>query len=126
MSETPLASIVVTTYNQERSLPVTLDSLLAQKTAFPFEIVVGEDCSKDGTRSVLAEYARRYPEVIRPVYNEHNLGILGNYVSTLRQCRGKYISGCAGDDSWNDPEKLQLQVDIMERIRRSAWSIRTC
>ena len=48
MSATPLASIVVTTYNQEHSLPVTLDSLLAQKTSFPFEIVVGEDCSKDG------------------------------------------------------------------------------
>lgn len=114
MSAAPLASIVVTTYNQEQSLPVTLDSLLAQKTSFPFEIVVGEDCSKDGTRAVLADYAQRYPEVIRPVYNEHNLGILENYVSTLRQCRGKYIAGCAGDDFWNDPEKLQLQVDIME------------
>jgi len=107
MSAAPLASIVVTTYNQEQSLPVTLDSLLAQKTSFPFEIVVGEDCSKDGTRAVLADYAQRYPEVIRPAYNEHNLGILGNYVSTLRQCRGKYIAGCAGDDFWNDPEKLQ-------------------
>lgn len=115
MSETPLASIVVTTYNQEQSLPVTLDSLLAQKTSFPFEIVVGEDCSQDGTRSVLAEYAGMYPDRIRPIYNEHNLGILGNYVSTLRQCRGKYIAGCAGDDFWNDPEKLQLQVDIMEK-----------
>ena len=115
MSETPLASIVVTTYNQEHLLPVTLDSLLTQKTSFPFEIVVGEDCSKDGTRSVLAEYAGKYPDRIRPIYNEHNLGILGNYVSTLRQCRGKYIAGCAGDDSWYDPEKLQLQVDIMEK-----------
>ncbi|MBR5175310.1 MAG: glycosyltransferase [Bacteroidales bacterium] len=111
----PLASIVVITYNQEKSLPVTLDSLLAQKTSFPFEIVVGDDCSKDGTRTVLADYADRYPEIIRPIYNEHNLGILGNYVSTLRQCRGKYISGCAGDDHWSDPEKLQLQVDIMEK-----------
>ena len=114
MNDSPLASIVVTTYNQEESLSVTLDSLLAQKTSFPFEIVVGEDCSKDGTRAVLADYATRYPGVVRPIYNEHNLGILGNYVSTLRQCRGKYISGCAGDDFWNDPEKLQLQVDVME------------
>ena len=113
--EQPLASIVVITYNQEKSLPVTLDSLVAQKTSFPFEIVVGDDCSKDGTRAVLADYAQRYPEIIRPIYNERNLGILGNYVSTLRQCRGKYISGCAGDDFWNDPEKLQLQVDIMEK-----------
>ncbi len=112
---TPLASIVVLTYNQEHSLPVTLDSLLAQKTDFPFEIVVGDDCSKDGTREVLADYAERYPDIIRPIYNERNLGILGNYVSTLAQCRGKYLAGCAGDDFWEDPEKLQLQVDIMER-----------
>ena len=111
----PLASIVVITYNQEHSLPVTLDSLLAQKTDFPFEIVVGEDCSKDGTREILADYAQRFPDIIRPIYNEHNLGILGNYVATLRQCRGKYISACAGDDFWNDEEKLRLQVDIMEK-----------
>lgn len=110
----PLASIVVITYNQEKSLPVTLDSLLAQKTSFPFEIVVGDDCSKDGTRAVIADYAQRYPEIVRPIYNEHNLGILGNYASTLSQCRGKYRSACAGDDFWNDPQKLQMQVDIME------------
>ena len=115
MSDTPLASIVVITYNQEQSLPVTLDSLLAQKTSFPFEIVVGDDCSKDGTRAVIADYAERFPEIVRPIYNERNLGILGNYVSTLSQCRGKYRSACAGDDFWNDPEKLQLQVDIMEK-----------
>ena len=126
MSATPLASIVVTTYNQENSLPVTLDSLLAQQTSFPFEIVVGEDCSKDGTRSVLEDYAQRYPEIIRPIYQERNLGLLGNYVSVVRQCRGKYIFGCGGDDFGNDPEKLQRQVDIMERTRRSALSILTC
>lgn len=114
MSETPLASIVVITYNQEHSLPVTLDSLLAQNTSFPFEIVVGDDCSKDRTRAVIADYAERFPDRVRPVYNERNLGILGNYVSTLSHCRGKYISGCAGDDFWNDPGKLQSQVEIME------------
>lgn len=115
MSETPLASIVVITYNQEESLPVTLDSLLSQKTSFPFEIVVGDDCSKDGTRTVIADYAERFPDIVRPIYNERNLGILGNYASTLSQCRGKYRSACAGDDFWSDPEKLQLQVDIMEK-----------
>ena len=113
--ETPVASITVLTYNQEHSLPVTLDSLLAQKTSFPFEIVVADDCSKDGTRDVIADYARRYPDIIQPIYNERNLGILGNYYSTLRQCRGKYISGCAGDDYWIDSEKLQRQVEVMER-----------
>lgn len=112
---TPLASIVVITYNQEHSLPVTLDSLLAQKTNFPFEIVVGDDCSSDETPRVLAGYAARFPKIIHPIYNERNLGILGNYISTLSQCRGKYCAACAGDDFWSDPEKLQLQVDILEK-----------
>lgn len=113
--EKPLASIVVTTYNQEDSLPATLDSLVSQKTTFMYEIVVGEDCSTDGTRTVLMDYAKRYPEIIRPILNGTNLGILSNYISTLSQCKGKYIAGCAGDDFWNDSEKLQLQVDIMEK-----------
>lgn len=111
----PLVSIVVITYNQEHSLPATLDSLLGQETSYPFEIVVGEDCSTDGTRAVLADYAIRYPETVIPIYNETNKGILANYVSTLAHCRGKYLASCAGDDFWNDPRKLQMQVDVMER-----------
>ena len=113
--ENPLASIAVITYNQQESLPKTLDSLLAQKVDFPYEIVVGEDCSTDNTREVLKGYAERYPDIIKPIYNETNMGILGNYVVTLAQCKGKYMAGCAGDDSWSDPEKLQMQVDIMEQ-----------
>lgn len=113
--ENPLVSIAVITYNQQESLPKTLDSLLAQKVDFPYEIVVGEDCSTDNTREVLKGYVERYPDIIKPFYNETNKGVLGNYVATLAQCKGKYMAGCAGDDSWSDPEKLQLQVDIMEQ-----------
>ena len=113
--ENPLVSIAVITYNQQESLPKTLDSLLAQKVDFPYEIVVGEDCSTDNTREVLKGYAERYPDIIKPIYHETNKGILGNYVSTLAQCKGKYMAGCAGDDSWSDPEKLQMQVDVMEQ-----------
>lgn len=114
MMESPLVSIAVITYNQEKTLPKTLDSLLAQKVDFPIEIVVGEDCSTDHTREVLKGYANRYPDVIKPIYNETNLGILGNYMMTLSHCQGKYMAGCAGDDFWSDSEKLQMQVDIME------------
>ena len=114
MNKTPLASIVVITYNQQESLPKTLDSLLCQKTGFPFEIVVGEGCSTDKTSDVLRDYASRFPDIIKPIFNESNKGILGNYVSTLSRCQGKYIADCAGDDYWNDDEKLQVQVDVME------------
>lgn len=113
--ENPLVSIVVVAYNQQLSLSKTLDSLLAQKVGFPYEIVVGEDCSTDNTREVLQGYVKRYPDIIKPVYNETNKGVLGNYASTLVHCKGKYIAGCAGDDYWNDSEKLQMQVDVMEQ-----------
>lgn len=113
--ENPLASIAVITYNQQESLPKTLDSLLAQKVDFPYEIVVGEDCSTDNTREVLKGYTERYPDIIRPIYNDTNKGILGNYISTLSQCRGKYMASCAGDDYWCDSEKLGMQVEIMEQ-----------
>ena len=113
--ENPLVSIAVITYNQQESLPKTLDSLLAQKVDFPYEIVVGEDCSTDNTREVLKGFVERYPDIIKPFYNETNKGILGNYVATLAQCKGKYMAGCAGDDFWSDPDKLQMQVDIMEK-----------
>lgn len=115
MSKSPLASIVVITYNQEKTLSSTLDSLLKQKTSFSYEIVVGEDCSTDGTRKVLSEYAYRYPNVIHPIYNEINKGVLENYISVLSHCKGKYIAACAGDDYWIDEEKLQMQVDVMEQ-----------
>ncbi len=111
----PLVSIAVITYNQQESLPKTLDSLLAQNADFPYEIVVGEDCSIDNTREVLKGYVERYPDIIKPIYNEANKGILGNYVATLSHCRGKYMASCAGDDFWCDPEKLQMQVDVMEK-----------
>ena len=70
--ENPLVSIAVITYNQQESLPKTLDSLLAQKVDFPYEIVVGEDCSTDNTREVLKGYVERYPDIIKPIYNETN------------------------------------------------------
>ena len=109
----PLVSIVVITYNQEGCLGESLDSILAQKCRYPYEIVVADDCSTDGTRKVMERYADKHP-FIKPVYNEKNLGLVGNYINAISHCRGKYIAMCDGDDIWNDTTKLQKQVDIME------------
>jgi glycosyltransferase involved in cell wall biosynthesis len=123
-------SVCIITYNHERFLGEALDSALAQKTRFDFEIVVGEDCSTDGTRAVLEDYTRRYPNRIRALYRENNLGIARNLAATLEACRGQYIALLEGDDSWTHPDKLQRQVDFLDRNPRyslsfhDVWNIR--
>lgn len=114
MSEkNPLASIIVLTYNQEELIGKTLQSLVSQKTTFPYEIIVCDDCSQDGTRNVIREYASKYPQIVA-VFNEYNLGIVKNYAKASSLCHGKYRAGCAGDDYWIDEKKLQKQVEVME------------
>ena len=109
-----MISVVVLTYNQEGTISRTLDSILMQQCHVPFEIVVGEDCSTDNTRTICERYAKNYPDIIRLICNPHNKGIVDNYFDCLLACRGKYIADCAGDDFWTDPQKLEKEVSIME------------
>ena len=110
----PLVSVVVITYNQENTIAQTLDSILVQDIDFSKEIIVGEDCSKDTTREICVKYQEKYPDIIHLILHEHNQGLLKNYQSVLKACKGKYIAQCAGDDYWHDLNKLKLQVDFLE------------
>lgn len=101
-------------YNHEPFIAQALDSVLAQKVTFPYEIVVGEDCSTDGTREVAIDYARRYPDRIRLLLHDRNLGIYDNDQSIIRACRGAYIAWLESDDYWTSPDKLQKQVDLLD------------
>ena len=110
-------SVLCATYNHEEYLRQTLDSFLSQKTDFPFEVLVNDDASTDSTGDIIREYAAKYPEVIRPFYQKENLYSrrINLYdVVFFPACRGEYIAVCEGDDYWNDPEKLQLQVDWLD------------
>lgn len=109
----PLLSVAVITYNQEQYIAQTLDSILSQKHEYPYEIIVGEDCSPDGTRKIVEDYASRYPDIIKPLYNEPNMGLIKNYFNVLAHCSGKYVMECAGDDYWL-PGKVQKQIQFME------------
>lgn len=113
-TERPVLSILCLTYNHERFLSQALDSFLAQCTNFNFEIVVGEDCSTDGTAAILADYAEKFPNIIKPLWSTVNLGMVGNMRRTQAACVGRYIAICEGDDYWTDPCKLQKQVDFLE------------
>lgn len=111
----PLASAYIFTYNQQELVKETINSYLAQECDFDFEIVICNDCSKDNTLQTCLEFQQRYPEKIRVVDNEQNMGIRGNYLTNVGQyARGKYVATCAGDDWWSDAKKLQKQVGYME------------
>jgi glycosyltransferase involved in cell wall biosynthesis len=109
----PLVSVHMITYNHAPYIAKAIEGVLAQRTAFPFELVIGEDCSTDGTREIVFDYARRYPEIIRVITSERNLGMKKNCSRTTAACRGKYIAWCEGDDYWHRIDKLQIQVNYI-------------
>lgn len=119
---TPLVSICVQTYNQEHYIKECLDGILMQRTNFPFEIILGEDESSDGTREICIAYGGRHSDKIRlflrsrkdVIYIDGNATGRYNFIENLKECKGKYIALCEGDDYWTDPLKLQQQFDFME------------
>jgi len=107
-------SVLVITYNHEPFIAQALDSVLMQRTGFDYEIVIGEDCSTDGTRAIVLDYQRRHPDRIRLLLPEKNLGANRNFIATYEACCGDYIAMLEGDDYWTDPLKLQHQVDFLD------------
>lgn len=117
MSTTPLVSIRCLVYNHEPYLRQCLEGFVMQKTNFPFEAIVHDDASTDGSAAIIREYAEKYPDIIKPIYETENQyskrdGSLTRIVNS--HLRGKYIAWCEGDDYWIDPMKLQKQVDFLE------------
>lgn len=103
------------TYNQEQFIAQTIESILMQKTNFNYQLVIGEDCSTDQTRSICESYATKYGDKIKLLPKlTKNIGLIANYMRTIKECNGKYIAICDGDDYWIDEHKLQKQVDFLE------------
>lgn len=109
-----MVSIFVLTYNQEKYISQTINSLLNQKANFPFNIVIGDDCSSDKTLQILEDFKSNYPAVIKLIKSKKNNGLIKNYIKTIKQCDGKYIAICDGDDYWIDDYKIQKQVNFLE------------
>jgi glycosyltransferase involved in cell wall biosynthesis len=102
------------TYNQAPYIVKAIECVLAQKTNFSFELVIGEDCSTDGTREIVFDYAARFPSIIRVITSDENVGMRENSSRVNVALRGKYIAWCEGDDYWQREDKLQLQADYLE------------
>jgi glycosyltransferase involved in cell wall biosynthesis len=126
----PILSVRVSTYMHAKYIRQCLDGILMQKTSFPFEILIGEDQSSDGTREICIEYAEKYPNQIRLFLHcrENNIKINGmptpkfQGTYTNYKSRGKYLAVCEGDDYWSDPEKLERQVTYLENNPRCAFT----
>ncbi|SDB68550.1 glycosyltransferase [Butyrivibrio sp. INlla16] len=107
-------SVIVATYNQEKYIGHTLESIVTQNVNFKFEALVGEDCSNDGTAKIVKEYAEKYPDIIVPYFREKNLGMYANIPELMTHAKGEYIAFIEGDDYWIDDNKLQKQVDFLD------------
>jgi glycosyltransferase involved in cell wall biosynthesis len=108
-------SVAMITYNHERFIAQAIESVLAQKVDFDYEIVIGEDCSTDGTRAVIMDFQRRCPDRIVVLLRERNIGAMRNLAGTIAACRGKYLAVLEGDDYWTCANKLQKQVDFLDK-----------
>ncbi len=108
-------SIIILTYNHEKYIRQALESVLAQKVDFNYEIIIGDDESRDGTVSILSEYGRKYPEIIQLLLHTKNVGTTRNIADCFLKSQGDYIIAFGGDDYWTDKYKLQKQVDFLEK-----------
>lgn len=112
--KTPVLSIICLVYNHESYLHQAIDSLIMQKMDFPFEILLGEDCSTDNSRTIIKEYENSNPGYFDIYYRKVNMGATGNGYDLMMRAKGKYISFFETDDYYLDPLALQMQVDFLE------------
>ena len=111
---TPLLSVCIRSYNQERFIADAIDSVLRQETTFDFEIIISDDCSSDATISIIEDYVKRYPEKVRFIKGTTNVGGPNNLKRVIQASSAKYITCLDGDDYYLSTNKLQKQVDFLE------------
>ncbi|MEO7534700.1 MAG: glycosyltransferase [Ferruginibacter sp.] len=110
----PVASICCMTKDLQNYIADGINSFLAQKTTYSFEIILSDDFSSDNTVEVCRGFQRQHPNAITILTSEKKLGLEKNFIKSMKACRGKYIAFCDGDDYWTDPLKLQKQIDYLE------------
>jgi glycosyltransferase involved in cell wall biosynthesis len=110
-------SVCMITYNHENYLKQAIQSVLIQKTQFDFELVIANDNSPDNSILIIEEFINQHPNghKIKFLNNKENQGIMPNFINALKNCNGDYIALCEGDDYWIDENKLQKQVDFLEK-----------
>lgn len=113
----PLVSVLVRAYNAEKTLARTIESIVAQRTDFPFEVIVSDDASRDGTLAIACDWQRRHADKIRVLTSDENVGLSVNDARTHCFARGAWIAECDSDDWWIAPHKLQKQYELVCRTK---------
>ena len=123
MNDEIVVSICCITYNHGKFINQALDSFLMQKTNFKYEVIIYDDASTDNTAEIIRQYEEKYPEIIKPIYAKENQYSKGKqtFEFTFEKAKGKYIALCEGDDYWTDENKLQIQVDYMEKNEKCTF-----
>lgn len=117
MNDEIMVSICCLVYNHEKYLRKCLNGFMMQKTNFKFEVLIHDDASTDGSADIIREYEKKYPDIIKPIYqkeNQYSKGVKISWTFQYPRARGKYIAFCEGDDFWTSPYKLQRQFDYMQ------------
>ena len=112
-----LVSISCLAFNHAPYIKKCMDGFIMQEVNFSFEVLIHDDASTDGTTDIIREYEKKYPNIIKPIYEEENQwqrGRRGSSIFNIPRAQGKYIAFCEGDDYWTYPLKLQKQVDYLE------------
>jgi len=115
MNHAPKVSVAMITYNHEKFISQAMESVLSQEADFPIDLVIGEDCTTDNTRSIIKDYIGRFPGRIRLLAHDKNIGMNANFAATLEACRGEYIALLEGDDFWTDNTKIARQVHFLDQ-----------
>lgn len=116
-----MVSVVCTNYNKGEWIREAIESFLAQKLTFDYEIILIDDASTDASTEIIKEYAAKYPDRIHALYNKENLGITKTWIKACKKAKGKYIARCDGDDYWIDDKKLQKQIKLLDENKDSLW-----
>ncbi len=109
-----MVSVIIATYNHEKYIEQAIRSVMAQEVDFEYEVLIGEDCSPDGTAEVLRKLEPVLPINYHIFYRDANLGMVGNFIDLFKRSKGKYMIILEGDDYWIYNKKLQEQVDFLE------------
>jgi glycosyltransferase involved in cell wall biosynthesis len=114
---TPVVTITCVVFNHEKFIKDTLDGFLSQNTSYSFEVLIHDDVSTDGTIAIIEEYRKKFPNIIKPIYQKVNQYSQGNNTLAIlfSEVRGEYMAHCDGDDYWSDENKLQIQIDEMKK-----------
>lgn len=112
----PKVTVYLSTYNQVKYIHKALDSIFMQETSFPFEVVVADDFSTDGTRDVILEYQAKYTDILKTYFTSENVGNCQKTINCFRDgvFRGEYVSMLEGDDYWLETDRLQVLVDFLD------------